>query len=217
MAGRFYVYTYVDPETALPFYVGKGQGHRARKHFHQTHSRPLAGKLARMRSAGVEPRIDLEYFEDEGDAYRREAELITLFGRRADGGFLFNVLPAGERTTGFKGQHHTDEAKARISAKLKGRKLRPEHAAAIGAAKKGIAFCVGEARNRANATKRTPEYRQYLSERAKKTVSPEQLAAMTESARRATLGKKQSPEHVAKKLAAFRATIEKRNAKPSNA
>lgn len=214
----FYVYTYIDPETALPFYVGKGRGRRAWKHFHQTHSRPMADKLASMRTAGIEPEIRIDPCADEDAALAYEAELIARYGRRADGGFLFNVLPAGEQSTGFKGRHHTPETKARLSAKFKGRKMPPEHGQAISAARKGKPVNMPASTiEKMKATLRTPENRAKMAERIRAITKPDHMAQMTEKARRAVTGKKQNPEHVAKRMEAGRLTRERKRAQTGDA
>lgn len=42
---KFYAYVYFDPRDGLPFYVGKGQGYRARKHLHQATNKGVAERI----------------------------------------------------------------------------------------------------------------------------------------------------------------------------
>ncbi len=217
MTRRFYVYVYFDPETALPFYVGKGQGRRAYKHFHQCHNAPMADKLARLAAAGQSPRIEIQPADSEADALRREADLIATYGRRDEGGFLFNVLAAGEATTGFRGHNHTPESRVRISAALKGRPKHPGHGPAVSRARKGKPVIPNQAaQEKSRQTRRGMEYRQKVSARVKEQMTPDKIAQLTEAARVANKGRKHSPEHVAKRVAAAKRNREAQRAAQSS-
>lgn len=128
----FYAYVYSDPRTGLPFYVGKGQGRRARKHLVQTANRGMAARLDELRGAGLQPRICVYGCDSEAHAFELERVLIDAYGRQCDGsGSLVNILEAGERSGGFAGRRHSEETKARIRAAMQARRLTAEHRARI--------------------------------------------------------------------------------------
>ena len=133
----FYVYLYFDPRTDIPFYVGKGQGYRARKHLHQSTNAGVSQRLADLRAAGLTPRIERYDCRDEPHALELERQLIAAYGRQCDGGPLCNVLEAGDRSGGMAGRRHSEATKAKIRAAMQARRLSPEHRANISRARKG--------------------------------------------------------------------------------
>jgi hypothetical protein len=110
----------------MPFYVGKGCGKRAwskggrNKHWHN-----IVAKY------GVEVRM-LSPWATNVEASEHERFLIATF--RGMGAGLCNITDGGE---GALGRRQTEEAKARISAAKKGRRLSPEHVAKISAYMRG--------------------------------------------------------------------------------
>lgn len=79
---RYYVYLYVDPRNGQPFYVGKGVGDRALSHLSEKAESRKCAMIAELRSAGLEPRIDVlaHGLRDEETAFRIEAAVIDLVG-----------------------------------------------------------------------------------------------------------------------------------------
>ena len=198
----FYVYIYYDPRDGVPFYVGKGQGYRARVHsWGRGHSRQVSMKIKSLRAAGLEPLVAIVDMPDEAAAFDAERTLILGLGRRSDGGPLFNISEGGQATLGFGGRKHTEETKARISATLKGRVVTAEHRAKIGAANKGRPGPSPEHQAAMYAARTTPEGRKKLSDAAKRSVTPERLAAMTARAAEVNRGKTLLP-HVREALRA---------------
>lgn len=102
----FYVYVYRDPRPTKnnqPVYVGKGTGDRDLSHWSRgSHSKPLQDFLSHLRAAGLKPGV-ARVFETavESEAFAKEIELITLYGRRnLKTGTLFNLTNGGEGGSG---------------------------------------------------------------------------------------------------------------------
>ena len=82
----YYCYIYYD-EQWRPYYVGKGQ--RFRKDYRQDKI-PVANK----------EHTQCFYFATEWEAYECEAELISFYGRKLDGGSLLNICTGGPGAAG---------------------------------------------------------------------------------------------------------------------
>lgn len=204
---KFYVYTYFDPRTDLPFYVGKGQKYRARKHLHQTGNTGMARRLLALKAEGLEPEIDIYYAESEAEAFNLERLLIAIYGRLVNGsGHLVNILEAGERTGGFAGHRHSEAAKQRIREAQKGRQWSPEQRANQRAAAKKRTLSP-LARQRAVEWGQSEEGRAVRSVLAKRTVTPERLAEMTARAAEVNRGRKASPETRARMSASSKGRV----------
>jgi NUMOD3 motif len=136
----YYVYGLWAPGAFEPDqirYVGKGSGKRAFDY----PSRRTKRLKAWIAEIGEEPLFDIiaaNLTRDE--AFALEIETIAKYGRECDGGTLLNVTTGG---AGAPGNKHTAEARARMSAALKGKPKSPEYVekmrgraptAAIGAA-----------------------------------------------------------------------------------
>ena len=179
------IYTLSDPRSGEVRYVGKTintLSKRLSQHICQA-KRTQGHKACWVRSLlaeGVTPVIkyvdEIEGTVEHGDWL--ESQWCLILGAS---GRLTNA------TEGGGGGMYTDEARARLSATVKGKPKSPEHRASIKATM-------------------TPERRAQISERMKgernpmfgRQVSPEQR----EKARVANLGKKMSPESIEKTRAA---------------
>lgn len=113
----FYVYVYRDPrpnKNNQPVYVGKGTGDRDLSHWSRgSHNKPFQDFLSHIKRKGLIA-LCTRVFESENEyeAFAKEIELITLYGRRDIGtGTLFNRTDGGE---GASGAVRTDEQKANI-------------------------------------------------------------------------------------------------------
>lgn len=81
----FYVYTYSDPDTGIPFYVGKGKDNRALEHLKPsrlTKRTHFYCRLKAMLDQGRFPKIEYVKFRlTEQEALVLEVQLITKYGR----------------------------------------------------------------------------------------------------------------------------------------
>lgn len=102
-----YVYVLRRPD-GRPFYVGKGVGHRVFQHEnearHPNNRLSNAHKLNVIRSiwrSGGFPAYEIDFVTDDpAEAYARETDLITHFGRLHEGGPLTNRAAGGGSTAG---------------------------------------------------------------------------------------------------------------------
>lgn len=130
----FYVYILYRPD-GRPFYVGKGHGNRINAHEsfakmgHKARRYSIIRKIWREGGQVVKYKVFETYDVDE--AYAMERYLIASIGRES----LTNETDGGE--VGAAGWTPSPEQRAKISARTKGRKLSPEHAAKTQAAKIG--------------------------------------------------------------------------------
>lgn len=138
---KYYVYIYKDPDTELPFYVGKGSGKRYKKHLSETYenteNKKKYAKIKSIQNAGKEPIIEIvKRFESEDIAYRYETELIQSYGRKDidDNGILLNICednrpPTNKGKTGWVPSEETrriwSEQRSGRPSPFKGKK-RPE-------------------------------------------------------------------------------------------
>ena len=121
----FYVYSLCDPfKNDAPFYIGKGQGNRARQHLNGSADKEnlfKAAKIKGIRNKGGEPVIKylVSDIEDESEAYLLETKFIKQYGRYGldENGILTNRLLEG-RTPDQTGYKHSDETRAKIKAKM---------------------------------------------------------------------------------------------------
>lgn len=118
---RYYVYVLIRPDTEQVFYVGKGQGNRVHEHKADAFIRGVRShKCNIIRKHGVRHEF-VEYFECEADAYKKEREMIALYGLAN----LTNQTPGGEGG-GMHGKTLSAESRKKISATMTGVKHSPE-------------------------------------------------------------------------------------------
>lgn len=96
---KFYVYAYKDPSRANePFYIGKGNGRRYKRHLARTDRCEFVHRLQKMKRAEILPIIAMLFTNlDDELACLIEIEAISLFGRKDLGkGPLLNLTDGGD-------------------------------------------------------------------------------------------------------------------------
>lgn len=80
---KYYVYMYINPRTAKPFYIGKGYGNRVFEHIKDKSESQKVKQIKKILKAGYVPRIEiLRYGLEEQEASLVEAAAIDLIGRK---------------------------------------------------------------------------------------------------------------------------------------
>jgi hypothetical protein len=116
---NYILYYYLREDFSSPFYVGYGRPRR----INSRHSRRNGAEILPPR----ERRWIVKSGLSKEEAIELEIKHIALWKRECDGGVLLNQnlggegKPGGQRTTGFSGRKHSEEAKKRISEKVAGK------------------------------------------------------------------------------------------------
>jgi hypothetical protein len=110
---NFFVYALIDPRNDKPFYIGKGtiklkdgtKYRRMREHFckKEKDRNPLKQNvIKKINSLDLDVKSEILFDNlNEQDAFDKEKELISFYGRRNDGsGILTNLTDGGEGTSG---------------------------------------------------------------------------------------------------------------------
>jgi hypothetical protein len=116
---NYILYYYLREDFGSPLYVGYGRPRR----INSSHSRRNGVEILppRQRRWIVKSGLSKE------EAIELEIKHIALWKRECDGGVLLNQnlggegKPGGQRTKGFSGRKHSEEAKKRISEKVAGK------------------------------------------------------------------------------------------------
>lgn len=116
---NYILYYYLREDFCSPFYVGYGKPRR----MHAKHLRSNGANLLPPR----ERRWVVKSGLTKDEAIELEIKHIALWKRECDGGVLLNQNLGGEgkaggqKTKGFSGRKHTEEAKKKISEKVAGK------------------------------------------------------------------------------------------------
>ena len=116
---NYILYYYLREDFSSPFYVGYGRPRR------------INSRHSRRNGAEILPPRERRWIVKSGltkeEAIELEIKHIALWKRECDGGVLLNQnlggegKPGGQRTKGFSGRKHSEEAKKRISEKVAGK------------------------------------------------------------------------------------------------
>lgn len=108
---EYYIYSYIDPITNLPFYIGKGSGDRLNRHlrtaksdyWHLDSNKHKINKIRKILSLGLEPVIRIEESQlSENESFEMEKFYILKYGRSDIGtGILTNLSDGGEGQSGW--------------------------------------------------------------------------------------------------------------------
>ena len=119
MMNNYILYYYLREDFSSPFYVGYGKPRR------------INAKHLRSNCANLLPSRERRWIVKSGltkeDAVELEIKHIELWKRECDGGVLLNQnlggegKPGGQKTKGFGGRKHSEEAKRKISEKVAGK------------------------------------------------------------------------------------------------
>jgi len=116
---NYILYYYLREDFSSPFYIGYGKPRR------------INAKHLRSNGADLLPPKERRWVVKSGlskeEAIELEIKHIALWKRECDGGVLLNQnlggegKPGGQKTKGFSGRKHSEEAKKRISEKVAGK------------------------------------------------------------------------------------------------
>jgi hypothetical protein len=116
---NYIIYYYLREDFSSPFYVGYGRPRR------------INSRHSRRNGAEILPPRERRWIVKSGltkeEAIELEIKHISLWKRECDGGVLLNQnlggegKPGGQKTKGFSGRKHSEEAKKRISEKVAGK------------------------------------------------------------------------------------------------
>lgn len=104
---KYYVYMYIDPETRKPFYIGKGTASRAWAFTGHDHNKWLTIKINTIRNKGYKSKDFVIIMDNnllESEAFEQEKLLIEQYGKKMDGGILFNINDGGVQPPSQKGK-----------------------------------------------------------------------------------------------------------------
>jgi hypothetical protein len=213
MSEKHYVYEHWRPDKNVCFYVGMGNGRRAKALYpgsRNRHHDRITAKLKRL-DLSVEVRfVSIGLTREE--AFTREIERIAYW--KAIGVKLCNLTGGGEGSHDISmetrelmrqrklGKKHTEEHKAKIAKASQRTALDPEYRKRLSIAI-SAACNTPEARERltraSRAQIRTAEHNAKIGKSHKgKKLSPEHAA----KARAASIGRKQPPEEIERRRAA---------------
>ena len=211
----YYTYTYFDPSKNMePIYVGKGTARRSIIHVRRKKATtPIVIRVQEMKKDGIEPIITKIEGLTEDEAFAKEIELISLYGRIDLGtGTLLNKTNGGQ-FIGALGRKLSEEHKKKISERKKGTICTPEHRAKLSEAGKGRITSDEARANLSKALKGKPftpehtaaikKYQQNMTEEHRRNISLGQIGKKVSDEARANLskalkGRVFTPEHRAK-------------------
>jgi hypothetical protein len=132
---KVYIYGLVDPRNGELRYIGKTYSMQRRlwQHTSRPRNSHIGSWIKSLKNEGVSPEIFcLEEFDFNDVLSWQESERFWIETLKFYGARLTNMMGGG-----IGGMCHSEETKRKISQKVKGRKMPPEHGLKISAAKIG--------------------------------------------------------------------------------
>jgi hypothetical protein len=135
---NFYVYLYINPITNIPFYVGKGKNNRAFMFEKHNHNKSLLTHLKNLKKEGYDKNDIVSIYKKnltEEESLNIEKKLVFKFGKKSEGGLLFNIIDGGSQPPSQKNKRYkrsektvenikkswTSNRKLKMSNRLKGK------------------------------------------------------------------------------------------------
>jgi len=144
---NFYVYFHVNAQTNEIFYVGKGNGNRAK-----AKTRRSDRWINYVNKYGYYVRIVKDCLSNE-DALELEELIIKVLGRKDTGnGVLINMTDGGE---GGKGKKTSEETRLKMSIAAKGRKMSDEQKKKLSEINKGKEYSIESRKKQSESLKKT--------------------------------------------------------------
>jgi hypothetical protein len=106
---NYYVYFYVNPKTKIPFYVGKGLNKRAFLFDKHNHNKSLLSYLKKLKNLGYtkeEIVLIKENNLSEFEALEKEKYFVKQYGKKNEGGLLFNIIDGGSQPPNQKNKRY---------------------------------------------------------------------------------------------------------------
>lgn len=122
---EYYVYGLIDPDTLLPFYIGKGKGDRAKSHLklqkHDNYNPRKRKHIEKLLNEGKH--IEIVFYSmdlSDKEACAEEDRIVRKYGRKYidENGILLNLAPAGYG--GDTSVFFTEKSLKKISERMSG-------------------------------------------------------------------------------------------------
>jgi hypothetical protein len=195
---RSYVYV-IFRTNGIPCYVGQGVGDRYKRHGYNKNSRNkhLAAIYKNATSPLPVKKIKENLTRDE--AIELEEFLISVIGREKNGGPLVNCTDGGEGSLGWEAPKEWKEHRSMEATRLwKDPKYR------------AVMLREGRKYGSGNKQPRSEEFKKVVSEKLRGNKHTLGMKHSDEAKRKMSeyrKGRKQSPEHVAKRIEAMKRTV----------
>jgi hypothetical protein len=111
---------YINPETRKPFYIGKGQRSRAWSFTGHNHNKWVVSKINNIKKKGYKSKDFVVLLEEnltEEEAFQQEISLIEKYGKKINGGILFNVNSGGVQPPSQRGKRWRMSSEGRENIK----------------------------------------------------------------------------------------------------
>ena len=190
---NWYVYRHIRLDKNVPFYIGVGSRAKYVRAYECSKSMRSEYWCKIVAKTDYEVEILLDGLTKE-EAVKKEVEFINLYKRTKDGGTLCNLTMGGE---GMSGHQMSEESKAKISQKNKGKSVPLERRERI--RQTNLSKVDDEFRKKCGLSmkgrKLSKEHIEAISKKNKGRVKSEEVRKRMSMAQK---GRKLSPEHIEK-------------------